>query len=65
MTGEEAWSLVAPMIMIPTKYDKNNIACDAMIEAYVLVNIGLTLFDSWVDHGKPDEWRKDDKRRKK
>ena len=64
MTGSEAWSLVAPMIMVP-KYSPDNPAVDAMTEAYVLVNIGLSLFDSWVDHGKPDEWRTDYRGKKK
>lgn len=57
MTGEEAWSLVAPMIFIPNG-NPNTPQAQTMIDAYVTVRIGLTLFDSWVDNGKPDEWRK-------
>ena len=57
MTGEEAWSLVAPMILFPQPYSSASPQCEEMVEAYVTVHIGTILFDNWVANGKPDAWR--------
>jgi hypothetical protein len=57
MTGADAWSLVAPMILMPQPYSSDSPQCQDMIEAYVLVHIGTQLYDNWVANGKPDEWR--------
>lgn len=62
MTGEQAWSLIAPMIYMP-KYNPSDPAADAMIEAYVLTHIGLVLYDNWVANGKPSEWQEKPKKR--
>lgn len=56
MTGEEAWKLLAPMLM-PPPYHPDSPVSDTWVEAYVIMNIGTTLFDNWVANGKPREWQ--------
>ena len=56
MTGKEAWQLLAPLLVAPD-YRKDSPTTDKWIEAYVILNIGTTLFDNWVAHGKPEEWQ--------
>lgn len=58
MTGSEAWSLIAPMIYMHSDSEKYPESYNALMEAYVLTHIGLTLYDNWVAHGKPKEWQR-------
>ena len=64
MTGAEAWSIVAPMIYIPT-YSRDSPQCEAMMDAYVTMCIGSHLYDNWVANGKPKEWQEKPERKKK
>ena len=64
MTGAEAWSLVAPMILFPQPYNSKSPQCDHMVDAYVTVHIGTILYDNWVANGKPDEWREKPRKKK-
>lgn len=56
MTGLETWHLIAPIIAFPLSKESAPEAYDAMIEAYVIANIGTQLYDNWVAHGKPSDW---------
>ena len=56
MTGAEAWSLVAPIIAAHSVHYPGA-GLNDLDEAYLLVFGGLQLHDSWVAHGKPEEWR--------
>lgn len=63
MTGQEVWSLIAPLIPIP--HDVNSEAFQTISEAYVITFGALQLYDNWVARGKPQEWREDIKKCKK
>ena len=57
MTGSEAWQIMSPLF---TPYlaaaDKGSEAFEAFTEAYVITFGALKLYDSWTEHGKPQEW---------
>ena len=63
MTGEQAWSLIAPMIMFSN--DVNSESFQTISEAYVITFGALQLYDNWVARGKPQEWRVEIKKCKK
>lgn len=62
MTGAEAWAVIAPMIYVPQYSGDRPPQFDTMAEAYVTAYIGLQLYDNWVAHGKPEEWKEKPKR---